>query len=302
MIVGSKTTLTMKELTVIKNSGVKFIEIQTVLEDFENLEDTIARKHWVKQHGMKVYAIGIPRLNRYGQPCIVGEKNPLWRKENMNLIKKGIILAEKFSDSSSINIIIPLGGAVEVGTHLPDFTKEKKILFQKDVFELSNYVKEYYPSVRLLFKNNPLQETRGGEPIYYGYGYEEDFFHWIKELKASELGICLDVGNALVTSTHNKRKNSDSEFSSITHFLYRYAPILKMIHLSQIDEASGSRFGYSKDLKKDVDALTQVMIGLYDMSYNAPITINANEENLSEVEQFIETRLCMIEALRKKSP
>lgn len=302
MIVGSKATLTMNELIDRKNRGVKFIEIQTVLGDFDSLEDTLAKKHWIKQNGMKVYAVQVPKENRYGQRCIVGEKNPLWRKENMNLIKKSVILAGKLSDNANPLVIIPLGGEVDNGSRSLDFTKEKKIMFQKDVFELAEYVKAQYPYVTLLFKNNPLCKRRGNGVVYYGYGYEEEFFHWIKELRTPQLGICLDIGNALVTADYNIKEKIPSDFDSISYFLHRYAPLLKMIHLSQIEADTGRRIGYSKDVEEDVVILSEVMTTIYKLSYHAPITINVLEEDPTKAERFNETRISMIDALKKKSP
>lgn len=302
MIVGSKATLTLNELIDRKKRGVKFIEIQTVLDDFESLEDTLTKKHWIKQNGLQIYSIQVPKKNRYGQLCVVGEKNPLWRKENLNLIKKSVILADKLSDNANPTVIVPLGGIVETGEHLPEFMKEKKMLFQKDVQELRNYMKEQYPTVTLLFKNNPLLSQRGEQRMYYGYGYEEEFLHWIKELKEPQLGICLDIGNALVTAGYNKKEDNSSDFQSLTYFLYRYAPFLKMIHLSQIRGEREGRIGFTHEMKEDIETLSELMSVIHVLDYHAPITINAREENPEQAEWFTKTRTCILHSLKKKSP
>ncbi|PLS19638.1 hypothetical protein CVD28_04260 [Bacillus sp. M6-12] len=303
MIMGSKTSLIDLELKDRKSKGVKFIEIQATLDDFKDLKVTLEKKHLIRQYSLSVYAVHVPILNSYGSECILGETNALIRKDNLNLIKKSIILADKFSDLSNPYVIIPTGGLVKEGEFIPDFSRVKKGLFQKDLWELRNYVTENYPRVTLLLKNNPMVKKEGNEYLPYAYGYEDDFMFWIKELKDSHLGIALDVANAMGTVRYNQEHNSNSDFMSIEYFFYRYAPFLKLIHLSNGKNFSSQKDEYGLPFLSsepiDVQMMKNILFVIHDLKYTSPITITTNEDDSQNAVNFLKTRDCIVQSFKK---
>jgi sugar phosphate isomerase/epimerase len=303
MIIGSKSNLIEEQLKDRKSKGIKFIEIHSTLDDFKDLKITLEKKHLLRQYGLSVYAVHSPILNSYQEECVLGETNTLLRKDNMNLIKKSIILADKLSDLSNPVVIVSAGGLVAEGEFVPDFSREKKEYFQKDLWELKNYISENYPRVMILVKNNPTVKKDESGLFHYGYGYEDDLIHWIRDIKDAHIGVCLDIANALGTIRYNEKTNRSSDFTSIEYFLYYYKPYLKLIHLSNGRDLVASRgesgLPFLSSNSEDLNIIKRVLAVIHDIKYTLPITIEVNEEDDSNAINFVKTRDTIIQSFKK---
>lgn len=300
MIVGSQSTLKLNELLDRKKRGVRFVELQVTLDDFDDFATTISRKHELKQQEIQIYAIAVPEKNKYNQPCTLGVKNPMWHKENISTIKRTIVMADKLNGGSkSTKVIVSLGGVLQNGDTKQEI-KELKTLFQNDVTGLKSFVRTNHPNVELVFKNNPLIDIDGDEEKLYGYGYENDFIGWLKEMGDEQVQVCLDIGNALMTIKEHKTRGIESKFKSLTEYVEAYAPFLKLIHISQTNLFTGKKEGFNAEKSKDKEIIGEVMDALQKINYTFPITLTAEEEQKDNAVLFTETRNCILKSLKSR--
>lgn len=303
VIIGSKASIVESQLKDRQGKGSKFIELSPTLADFKDLEKTLDQKHLLRQCGLIVYAVHAPLLNSHQKRCVLGETNVLMRKDNLNLIKKSVILADKFADLSNPLVVVSAGNLIKEDEFNPDLSRIKKDLFQKDLWELSDYITKHYPRVSIAVKNNPkVKRTKEGL-FYFDMGYEEDFFMWIREMRGVHMGVALDVANAIDTIRYNKQYNPHSYFSSIQEYLYRYSPLLKVIHLANSEPSNETEGFYHlpflSEKPKDMGMLRTVLSSINEIKYVNPITIATDEERMDNAENFLKTREAIIHSFKR---
>lgn len=300
MIIGCQTALKESELIDRKNKGIKFIELQISLMDLTNMEETINNRHNLSKYGLTPYAFHPPNLNSKDKECVLGEMNLLTRKENLNLIKKTIVLADKMVEGGSPIVILSIGGlSVE---NANEFNRKREVI-QKDLWDLKNFINEKHPKVVLAIKNNSKVKEIEGENFHYGYGYEDDFISWIRELKTSNIGIALDVSNAMGVINYNKTNNQGSDFSSINYFIHRYTKYLKIIHLGKGVELASNKHNtkcpFEETDSEDMKIMRDIFTMLKELNYKEPITLAVKEYDSENASNYLKTRSCLIQALRK---
>lgn len=301
MIIGCQTALKESELIDRKNKGIKFIELNLSLIDLTNIEETVNKRHNLTKYGLTPYAFHPPYLNSIDKECVLGEMNLLARKENLNLIKRTIVIADKMVEGGNPIVILSIGGLSAENAN--EFSNRKKEVIQKDLWDLKNFINEKYPKVVLAVKNNTKTKEINGVNLNYAYGYEDDFITWIRELKSNNIGVALDVSNAMGVIHYNKIYNRDSYFNSISYFIHRYTKFLKIIHLGKgIDFASSkdnTMYPFEETNSDDMRIMREIFNVLKDLNYNDPITLTVKENSTENVLNYVKTRKCLIQALRK---
>ncbi|WCK57775.1 TIM barrel protein (plasmid) [Aneurinibacillus sp. Ricciae_BoGa-3] len=278
------------------------MEIQCLLDDFNDIQASMEKKHWLRELGMTIYALHVPMKNKQEQSCTLAETNPLLRKENMNLIKKTIMLADRLCEVVNPIVVIHAGGLIQE-SETSGGVQIKKESFQNDLMELRKFIQERYPKIILAVENNPKVTEENKKELVFRYGYEDDIAQWVKELRDPNIGTVLDTCHAIGVINYNKQHYPRSEFVSIESYLDAYASTLKLIHLSNginfVSKREEQGLPFLATNPEDITFVKGLFNFLNEIKYNHPITIETEEADYDKALNFVETRKTIVESFRR---
>lgn len=303
LIIGAKSALLLSQLEDRHQRGVKHIEVQTLLPDFDHLDESMKKERWFSELQLNVYALHAPMQNSFGKECYVGEANTVWRKENMHLIKKSALLLDRLSQFEHPILIIHSGALISKTENEQRFVKERKKIFMNDVAEIAEFAKQKTPRITIVMENNPKLADFHGIERHFGYGYEDDIAKWVKELRLSNVGTVLDTCHAIGAINYNIDQHRDTDFVDIDAYVHAYSSTLRLLHISNGHRYVASRnehgLPFDPEKQEDVNWMKHFLQTLTEIQYRHPITIETEEVSYNEALNFSKTLNTLLMAIQQ---
>ena len=292
MIIASKCAIDKVQLKDRNNRGSNYMELHTMPKYFIDKDYTEEFLKMLKEENMECISVHSPIKNTYGLGCGVGYKGKVEDKvylENMELIKKSIIFAEKVIKQERKICVVHVPDTFKLDFKI-DMQKEKEN-FIKDIKELGEFAKLNAPNVVIVIENTirAKDEKTGLEHVAV-YGYKDEFVRWVEEANLNNVDVMLDICHLIATSNYRKDLG-EKDFLTITDYVKSYAPKLSHIHLANsygygFLEDHGESF---KNIKEDIFKLKELEEVLKEINYNGNIVIETTDKDVNKYERYTET-------------
>lgn len=290
MIIASKAAIDRNQIKDRKNRGSNYMELHTLPTYFDTKDYTEEFLKLLEEEKMECISVHSPIKNLEGKTCGVGYKGKIEEKlyeQNMELIKKSIVFAEKVLKTTKKICVV----------HVPEISKDsynldlEKANFLEDVIALSDFAKVNAPNVIIAIENTMKAKDKETKLEHItSYGYKVDFVKWIEELGRENVAVMLDICHLLATVNYRKELGK-KDFLSITEYVEAYSKKIVHIHLS-----NSYKYGFLEDhgqayinTKEDVAKLEELEKALNKIDYKGNIIIETVDKDPNKYERYSTT-------------
>ena len=289
MIIASKAAIDREQIKDRKKRGSNYLELHTIPKYFLDKDYTKEFLDILKEEKMECISVHSPIKNTYGTGCGVGYKGKVEEKvylENMELIKKSILFAEKVIKGKRKICVVHVPETF-TANYKVDLEKEKEY-FLEDIKALSDFAKVNAPNVVIVIENTIKAKDKERKLEHMAiYGYKDEFVRWVEKANRKNVDVMLDICHLIATSNY-RRDLGEKDFLTITEYVKSYRKKLSHIHL-----ANSYNYGFLEDHgeafrenKEDIAKLKELEEALNKINYKGNIVIETTDKNPNKYERY----------------